>query len=127
MQGLIKNDSNRIGFVLACFLAGAIDHQELRNWAIKVISQYDDFPAYFLELIDFDQPRFHVIQTIGFVPVSGLSGQALRTIDQIAVQRKQITPDCLSKADLAKQDWIDPATVDHFNQEFAEIISPYLR
>ena len=80
MNGLTRNDSDTIAFVVYCFLSGSIDNAELRAWGMKVIETIEDYPLYFLELINFSEPRLHIYDVIGFVPAGNLSEDARKTI-----------------------------------------------
>ena len=124
MCGLTKNDSGRIKFVLSCFIAGSIDRQELRKWGEQVIAQSDDFPDYMLDLISFDQPRFHIYKTIGFVPSDTLTENVRQTIDQLAAYRKGIAPEDTSSEKIFEKGWLDIEAVERFNQEFKNVVEP---
>jgi hypothetical protein len=124
MNGLIKNDSEIIAFVLCCFMSGSIDSAELRAWGMKVIENMEDYPLYLLDLIDFDDPRFHIYEIIGFIPDDAISKNGRRTIDQLALYRKNILPDSMTRKDATRKDWIDIDTVQKFNKIFKDILDP---
>ena len=66
--GLTKENSTTIGFVVSCIFAGAIDKQELQQWADHVLVSTDSHPLYIVELSTFDETLFHIFRVIGFVP-----------------------------------------------------------
>ena len=71
MQGLTREDSDEIGFVVACAFSSAISLDELKQWCIDVViknNPVDQIPGYIFDLMDFDQPLMHVFKLIGFVP-----------------------------------------------------------
>lgn len=124
MNGLTKNDSDTIAFVLCCFLSSSIDTAELRAWGMKVIENMEDYPLYLLGLINFDGPRFHIYKIIGFIPNDAISKNACRTIDQLALYRKNILSDSMIRKDATRQDWIDIDTVQKFNKIFKGVLDP---
>ena len=124
MKGLTRNDSDTIAFVVYCFLSGSIDNAELRAWGMKIIETTEDYPLYFLELINFSEPRLHIYDVIGFVPAGNLSEDARKTIDQLALYHKNTTPDNLPPQDAARKKWINPTTIQRFNEVFQDVIEP---
>jgi hypothetical protein len=70
MNGLTQEDSSLIGFVVACYFCDAIDNNDLNKWAEYIIATRDSYPPYILDLLYFDEPRFHIYRTIGFTPSS---------------------------------------------------------
>lgn len=93
MEGLTRDDSSEIAFVVACYLANAIDTAELRRWAEHVVASRGAFPAYVLDLLDFDAPRFHVYRVLGFTPDRGLSGEESAAISGLAYARGRAVHD----------------------------------
>ncbi len=73
MDGLTFEDSQTIGFVVVCYFSNSIDTDELHAWAEHVLRTCDDYPPYILDLMEFDQARFHIFRTIGFNPESKLT------------------------------------------------------
>ncbi len=70
MDGLAQEDSSLIGFVVACYFCNAIDNHDLNKWAEHIIATRDNYPLYMLDLLYFDEPRFHIYRAIGFNPSS---------------------------------------------------------
>ena len=87
MKGLTKGDSSTIGFVVACLFSRAIDKHELHTWALHILATEDSCPPYFVDLMDFDEPLFHIHKVIGFVTGSGLSEDEKTALVGIAFVR----------------------------------------
>lgn len=68
LNGLIKGDSDTLGFVIASLYSGAIKNEDLRTWAIGIIrdNEVDDIPDYIFELADFNDRRTTLSKLIGF-------------------------------------------------------------
>jgi hypothetical protein len=73
VEGLTSEDSCVIGFVVACYFKNAISTEELHAWAEHVLRVSNEYPPYILDLMEFNEAKFHVFRTIGFNPESCLS------------------------------------------------------
>src|SRR3954468_18843512 len=67
-SGLTKENSERIGFVISCLFAAAINGAELRQWAARILEQSNEAPLYLTNLSEFTEPLFHIYNIIGFAP-----------------------------------------------------------
>jgi len=85
--GLTEENSERIAFVLSCLFAGAINLAELRQWAKKVLEESDAPPSYLRDLVDFNQPLFHIYNVIGFAPRSSTSDEGSIGVSGVAFKR----------------------------------------
>jgi|GEM_PF-4836400 len=55
MTGLTRDNSGRIGFVVAALVSGAVDVAEVRSWGEHVIGGCEgDYPLWLIDLIEFD-------------------------------------------------------------------------
>jgi hypothetical protein len=70
---LTKDNSETIGFVVACLFAEAIGKDELRAWTGHIFATTETQPVYLADLCTFDEPLFHIFDVIGFVPRCDLS------------------------------------------------------
>jgi hypothetical protein len=68
MNGLTKEDSGRIALVTSSLFAGALDLNELHEWAVSILAQEQNPPLYIIDLMEFNEARFKIYNTIGFVP-----------------------------------------------------------
>lgn len=93
MEGLTRDDSSEIAFVVACYLANAIDTAELRRWAEHVVASRDAYPGYVIDLMDFEAPRFHVYRVLGFTPSGDFSEAESAAISGIAYARGRAVHD----------------------------------
>lgn len=112
MEGLTRENCSEIGFVKACFISGAINHQELRDWAEHIISSRDDYPPYIVDVLEFDAPKPQILKTIGFTPSADLSPSGSETIRQIAFRRHGVE----QGLDLPR--YSCNQTLERFNQVF---------
>lgn len=87
MTGLSRDDSGRIGFVVAALMSGAIDVPETRRWAEHVLGEIDEYPNWLIDLIEFDKSPFHICQVIGFSPSASLSADEDSALKGIALAR----------------------------------------
>jgi|KBSMisStaDraftv2_1062788.scaffolds.fasta_scaffold1918469_2 hypothetical protein len=87
MSGLTRDDSSTIGFVLACYLAGAIDTAELQEWAEQVMATSEDYPGYIVDLREFSGPKAHVFRLVGFTPSPELTETDYFALSGIAFRR----------------------------------------
>lgn len=90
MWKIYKDNDQDLSFVLACVYCQAIDLNELKLWAERVVetSNIDDVPNYIYDLIDFDGPLFKISKIIGFSPINYLSLEEEYSIYGIAYIRK---------------------------------------
>ena len=68
MAGLSKEDSSRIGFVVSCLFAEAINLHEFRQWVTTIYEGETEIPTYMVDLLDFNGPLFKLSKVIGFEP-----------------------------------------------------------
>lgn len=68
MKGLIKSDSDRLGFMASCLFAGAIDIEEMRQWVAALFEEEGTPPSYLVDLLEFNGPLLSIFKVIGFVP-----------------------------------------------------------
>lgn len=70
MAGLTAENSETIGFALACFSCSAISLDEFRKWCLDMIERLEvrDIPPYLFELADYEGQFAGVYQIVGFVP-----------------------------------------------------------
>lgn len=87
MNGLTRDDSSTIGFVLACYLAGAIDISELQGWAERVMVTSPNYPGYIVDLRDFAGPKAQVFRIVGFTASGGLTDTDHHALSGIAFLR----------------------------------------
>lgn len=87
MSGLTRDDSSTIGFVLACYLAGAIDITELHEWAERVMVTSAEYPGYIVNLREFSGPKAHVFRLVEFTPSPGLTETDYFALSGIAFRR----------------------------------------
>ncbi|CAN7536018.1 hypothetical protein LJR066_006658 [Acidovorax sp. LjRoot66] len=87
MHGLTQEDSSLIGFVVACYFCDAIDSEELNRWAEHMIATREGYPDYMLDLLYFDEARFHIFRVIGFTPSEETSEKEDQAICGIAYLR----------------------------------------
>lgn len=122
MDGLTRDDSVLIGFVLACRFAGAIDDGELRKWAEYILLSGDEYPPYILDLVDFQGPLSHLFRVLGFAPSGGLRNLERKALHGIAYARgkqlwEEVVPQDVALAALRRC----PGVVEMFRSTF-----PYL-
>lgn len=86
---LTINNSNTIGFVIACLFSSAIDTDELNEWALHVVQklEVDDIPEYIYGLMEFNGTLASVYSIIGFSPVWNRSEEEDKAVYGIAVKR----------------------------------------
>jgi hypothetical protein len=70
LEGLNRENSETIGFVIAAVFCAAISKEELRGWAVSVIgaNEVDAVPQYVFELADFNERLPQLFKIVGFVP-----------------------------------------------------------
>lgn len=87
MDGLTQEDSSLIGFVVACYFCDAIGTADLNRWAEHILATRDHYPDYILDLLEFNEARFHIYRVIGFSPSAAISRQEDEAIAGIAYLR----------------------------------------
>lgn len=70
LTSLTKENSDAIGFVIACLYASAIDLSELNQWAVSVIDRMDtaEIPDYIYDLVSYNESLAGIYKVIGFHP-----------------------------------------------------------
>lgn len=94
MEGLTKDDSGRLGFVVSCLFSQALTLEEMKLWLLRVYEEPGNPPLYFIDLLDFNQPLAHIFKTIGFVPHWPHSEAAEEALYGIAYHRGHELFDC---------------------------------
>ena len=89
MNGLTRENSSTIAFVLNCYLSNSISTDELQQWAIRIMELTEAYPDYISELASFDTPRFHIYKTIGFSPSRSFTNQEDEAIFEITYLRNR--------------------------------------
>lgn len=89
MNGLTRENSSTIAFVLNCYLSNSIRTDELQQWAIRIMESTEPYPDYISELLSFDAPRFHIYKTIGFSPSRNFTSQESEAIFGITYLRNR--------------------------------------
>lgn len=84
---ITKEDSEAIGFVIACSFAQAISIEDINRWAESVLMAADDYPDYILELCVFNGHLKDLNSVVGFAPVCKLSEAEFSAIHGIADMR----------------------------------------
>ncbi|MDX6839372.1 hypothetical protein [Hafnia paralvei] len=89
MIGLTKKNSGLIGFVNASFSYKAINQDELREWAIKTVSEndIDKLPMYIIDLMEFSGYPKDIYKAIGFNPHWEHSHEQLKALYGITIRR----------------------------------------
>jgi hypothetical protein len=118
MKGLIKEDSDEIGLVVACFIYSAVDYDELRSWAQHVIVTRDSYPLYVVDLLEFKDSKQRIYAVIGFVPDSSLRSQDKATLMQIAYDRHGVVNDCATVAVLKDRNYRSATFIERFTSTF---------
>lgn len=68
MNGLTKDDSGLIGFVVSAVFNEAITIDEMKKWAELTIMQDENIPLYIYDLVDFSEGLADIYEVIGFAP-----------------------------------------------------------
>ncbi len=89
MNGLTRDNSSTIAFVLNCYLSNTISTDELQEWASRVMESTKAYPNYISELLSFDAPRFNIYKTIGFSPSRSFTSQEDEAIFGITYLRNR--------------------------------------
>jgi hypothetical protein len=80
MNGLTRENSSTIAFVVNCYLSNSISTDELQQWATRIMESTGEYPDYIVELLSFDAPRFHIYKAIGFSPSRRFTNQESEAI-----------------------------------------------
>lgn len=119
MEGLTREDSSRIGFVVSALMTGAIDSTEVGGWAQHVLSTSQHCPPWIIDLLDFQQAAFHIYRVIGFTPSSGLTPSQERALAGIALLRGREIDTAVVSSAAAKTALIaHPEMLARFHAEF---------
>jgi hypothetical protein len=125
MDGLTKDDSSVIAFVVACFFAGAIDTPQLNEWAERIKVSSAHYPNYIVDLREFVDPaKSHIYRSIGFVPSEGptdLERIALSGIARLLGNNPLDAPPADEAASALRQ---CPSIMAAFKQHFPSIDVP---
>jgi hypothetical protein len=67
MKGLIKGDSDVIGFVISAFMHQAITREDVRRWAESIITAAPNgnYPFWLLDLLEFDGHGRDLVSLVG--------------------------------------------------------------
>ncbi|MEM1378278.1 MAG: hypothetical protein AAGG69_12910 [Pseudomonadota bacterium] len=85
---LRKNDSEDLGFALACMSTSVISWPEFQEWAVHAIEQVEDAPSYLFDILDTNKREdFKWRESIGFYPASGLNSREEIALDGIGYKR----------------------------------------
>lgn len=90
MWRIYKENNSDLNFVLANLYSQSININEFNRWIDMIISHMptNEIPNYLFDLIDFNQPLFHISKIIGFVPDNDLSEAEQNALTGIAFLRK---------------------------------------
>lgn len=125
MEGLTKEDSSRIGFVVSALMTGAIDSPEVGGWAEHVLSTSLHYPPWIIDLLDFQEAAFHIYRVIGFAPSSCLTSSQDRALAGIALLRGREIDTTVVSVAAAKRALIShPEILARFQAEFPSIVLP---
>ncbi len=103
MIGLTKESSSRVGFIVDALMAGAIDNSEVCEWAETVITTSSEYPLWLVDLLDFDEPAFHIYRIIGFTPSSPLSRVQSMALLGVALKRGWEIDETVTNPERAKK------------------------
>ncbi len=87
MDGLTRENSHLIGFVIASLFGEAISTEELRQWADHIMLTRESVPEYIVELSQFEGYLKDIYRIIGFSPSRGLTDVQRDAITGIAFLR----------------------------------------
>lgn len=118
-QGLTKDDSSRIGFVMSCLFTRALSLDEMKQWAICVYEENESPPLYFIDLLEFKPPLSNIFKIIGFVPHWPYGEEARQALYGIAYMRGRQSIDCPISSDEALEIMRQyPQVEERFRKEF---------
>lgn len=105
INGLTKNDSETIGFVVACLFNEAISRDDLHDWCVYVISENDavDTPPYIFDLLEYKDSLAKIFTIVGFVPKGVEDDSERMALKGIAVARGRVP----FELDIAPEDALD--------------------
>lgn len=103
LEGLDRENSETIGFVVAAVFSAAISKEELREWATTVIgaNDVDAVPQYIFDLADFNERLPHLFKLIGFTPGWKHTQDEEQALYGIAFRRKRDVYDSPVPAEIA--------------------------
>ena len=117
---IYKENSEDLGFALACLDYQAITIEELKKWLDIVLmdTPTEELPNYFFDLIDGDV--FDIFKNMSYVPHSSLSRYEKYALEGIAYIRKvRSLTDMLAKEETAlKALQNDPQILERFKKFF---------
>ncbi|WP_422910653.1 hypothetical protein ACOCLD_02005 [Pseudomonas sp. MAC6] len=93
MNGLTRENSSTIAFIVNCYLSNSISTDELQQWATRIMESTGEYPDYIVELLSFDAPRFHIYKAIGFSPSRRFTNQESEAIFGITYLRNRVAFD----------------------------------
>lgn len=119
MEGLTKDNSARIGFVVSCLYAEALNIEEMKQWVMQIYEGSETPPTYFVDLLDFKPPLYTITKVIGFVPNWAYSEDEELALFGIAYLRGRVPYDCpLSRDEALLKLKSHPAIEQKFRAEF---------
>ncbi|MDG2944688.1 hypothetical protein [Exercitatus varius] len=89
MWKVYKNSNEDLNFALGCLYCQCISLSEFKLWIEKVIrdTNSDNIPNYLFDLLDFNEPLFHMSNVIGFTVKNNLSEEDKLALYGIAYLR----------------------------------------
>jgi len=127
-NGLTMDNSDIIGFVVACAFSSAINLDELRKWCSDVViknNRVEEIPEYIFELMDFNMALMHIFKIIGFIPSWKRTDAEDDALMGIAAYRGQLASDATMNEEQAKQLLADhPKILEKFKATFPFIDLP---
>lgn len=125
MDGLTKDDSSVIAFVVACYFAGAIDTPQLNEWAERIMVSSEHYPNYIVDLRGFVDPtKWHIYRLIGFVPSEGPTDLERIALSGIARLRGNNLLDALPADEATSALRQCPSIMAAFKQHFPSVDVP---
>ena len=122
MTGLTKDDSSRLGFVMASLVCRAINFSELKQWAEGIIVSTEEYPLWLVDLYELEDSSFSIVSLIGFNPTSDLSEVEVEALTGIAIARGRI----IDTTVISQRRAVDAVqgnkhVIDMFKDEFPEL------
>ena len=121
---LEPGNSEDLAFAYACLVYGAVSFEEFIQWAFYVIENTENFPDYFLNIIDLKQ-RYELkpSDTFGFDPVWSHRNLEMKIIMAIGFKRGiKKAEDIIKRAEQEKYLKNDKNIISRFYNTF-----PFLR
>ena len=117
---LLKNDSEDIGFVDACLIAGVITFEEFKCWLFWVVEIEVDAPNYVWDLMDLKEKfDYKPLQIMGFNPVWTHSRDEDDALDGIGYTRYADFISDATSRNLALEKLADnPHIIERFRKTF---------